>query len=163
MTANVPTWYVQQYNTNLQMLVQQKQTRLRSAVRSGTHVGQSASPVDQIGVIDEPQDGLVELPRHMLGVSDIADALASEFHAITDRTIGVVEAAGVDDDAIMGSQHVAGLEVLVFNVGDEDFRRDRKTDHSNDCARRRPGRRQREKPAQHLRPAKVFSLPLGLL
>lgn len=52
MTANVPTWYVQQYNTNIQMLVQQKVSRLRAAVKSGSHVGQSASPVDQIGVIE---------------------------------------------------------------------------------------------------------------
>lgn len=52
MTANVPTWYVQQYNTNIQMLVQQKVSRMRGAVRTGTHVGQSASPVDQIGIIE---------------------------------------------------------------------------------------------------------------
>lgn len=52
MTANVPTWYVQQYNTNIQMLVQQKVSRLRAAVRTGSHIGQSASPVDQIGVIE---------------------------------------------------------------------------------------------------------------
>src|SRR5262245_44882658 len=73
---------------------------------------------DQIGMIDEPQDVLVELSRHMLGVGDIAGALASEFYAIAHRTIGMVETAGVDDNAVMGSQHVAGLEVLVFDVGD---------------------------------------------
>lgn len=52
MSVNIPTWYVQQYNQNIQMLVQQKVSRLRSAVRTGTHQGQSASPVDQIGVIE---------------------------------------------------------------------------------------------------------------
>ena len=49
MSANIPTWYYQQYNQNIQMLVQQKATRLRSAVATGTHVGNQASPVDQIG------------------------------------------------------------------------------------------------------------------
>jgi hypothetical protein len=52
MSVNIPTWYVQQYNQNIQMLVQQKVSRLRSAVRTGTHQGQSASPVDQIGTIE---------------------------------------------------------------------------------------------------------------
>jgi hypothetical protein len=52
MSVNIPTWYVQQYNQNIQMLVQQKVSRLRGAVRTGSHQGQSASPVDQIGTIE---------------------------------------------------------------------------------------------------------------
>jgi hypothetical protein len=52
MSVNIPTWYVQQYNTNIQQLVQQKVSRLRGAVMTGTHQGTSASPVDQIGVIE---------------------------------------------------------------------------------------------------------------
>jgi hypothetical protein len=52
MSVNIPTWYVQQYNQNIQMLVQQKVSRLRTAVRTGTHQGQSASPVDQIGTVE---------------------------------------------------------------------------------------------------------------
>jgi len=52
MSVNIPTWYVQQYNQNIQQLVQQKVSRLRAAVMTGTHVGQSASPVDQVGVIE---------------------------------------------------------------------------------------------------------------
>lgn len=51
MSANLPTFYVQQYSTNIQMLVQQKMSRLRQAVTSGSHVGKQASPVDQIGAI----------------------------------------------------------------------------------------------------------------
>ena len=50
--ANIPTWYVQEYNTNLQMLVQQKVSRFRGAVTTGTHVGASASPVDQVGIVE---------------------------------------------------------------------------------------------------------------
>lgn len=52
MSVNIPTWYVQQYNQNLQQLVQQKVSRLRAAVKTGSHVGTSASPVDQVGVIE---------------------------------------------------------------------------------------------------------------
>jgi hypothetical protein len=52
MSVNIPTWYVQQYNTNIQQLVQQKVSRLRAAVMTGSHQGTSASPVDQIGVIE---------------------------------------------------------------------------------------------------------------
>ncbi|MES1993146.1 MAG: phage capsid protein [Pseudomonadota bacterium] len=52
MSVNIPTWYVNQYNQNIQMLVQQKVSRLRSAVTTGSHVGQQASPVDQIGTVE---------------------------------------------------------------------------------------------------------------
>lgn len=52
MSANLPNWYVQQYNQNIAMLAQQKATRLRKAVSQGTYVGQSASPVDQLGPVE---------------------------------------------------------------------------------------------------------------
>jgi len=52
MSVNIPTWYVQQYNQNIQQLVQQKTSRLRQAVLSGPHTGKQASPVDQIGVVE---------------------------------------------------------------------------------------------------------------
>jgi hypothetical protein len=52
MSVNIPTWYVQQYNQNIQQLVQQKVSRLRATCLTGTHVGTSASPVDQVGVIE---------------------------------------------------------------------------------------------------------------
>lgn len=48
MADNIPAFYVQQFSTNVQLLLQQKGSRLRSAVMSGTHVGSQASPVDQI-------------------------------------------------------------------------------------------------------------------
>lgn len=51
MADNIPTWYVQQYSTNVQLLLQQRGSRLRSAVMSGTHVGSQASPVDQISAV----------------------------------------------------------------------------------------------------------------
>lgn len=52
MSVNIPNWYVNQYNQNIMQLVQQKQSRLRSACLSATGVGQQASPVDQIGTIE---------------------------------------------------------------------------------------------------------------
>lgn len=51
MSINIPTYYVQQYSTNLEMLLQQKDLRLASTVRRGDHVGKQASPVDQVGAI----------------------------------------------------------------------------------------------------------------
>jgi hypothetical protein len=52
MSVNIPTWYVQQYNTNIVQLVQQKVSRLRSACMTGNHTGTGASPVDQVGIIE---------------------------------------------------------------------------------------------------------------
>lgn len=52
MSANLPSLYVQQFATNVQLLVQQKETRLRGRVTVGAYVGKQASPVDQIGAIE---------------------------------------------------------------------------------------------------------------
>ena len=51
MADNAPSLYVQQFSTNLQLLLQQRGSRLREAVMGGTHVGAQASPVDQIAPI----------------------------------------------------------------------------------------------------------------
>lgn len=51
MSINLPSFYVQQYATNIQLLLQQKGSRFRPFVMSGSHVGKQASPVDQIGAI----------------------------------------------------------------------------------------------------------------
>lgn len=51
MSINLPTHYVQQFSTNLQLLLQQKGSKLRDLVMTGSHVGKQASPVDQIGAI----------------------------------------------------------------------------------------------------------------
>ena len=45
------SWIVQQFSTNIQLLLQQKGSRLREKCMTGTHVGQQASPVDQIAPI----------------------------------------------------------------------------------------------------------------
>jgi hypothetical protein len=52
MSANLPTWFIEQYNNNVQLLVQQRVSRLRNAVTIGTYKGTQASPVDQVGVLE---------------------------------------------------------------------------------------------------------------
>ena len=52
MSANLPTHFVQQYSTNIALLLQQKGSKLRNAVMTGNHVGKQASPVDQFGSIE---------------------------------------------------------------------------------------------------------------
>lgn len=52
MSLNLPSHYVAQYATNIQLLLQQKGSKLRGAVMTGSHVGKQASPVDQIGAVE---------------------------------------------------------------------------------------------------------------
>lgn len=51
MSINLPTHYVQQYASYIDLLLQQKGSRLNDAVMTGSHVGKQASPVDQIGKV----------------------------------------------------------------------------------------------------------------
>lgn len=51
MASAVPTHYVQQFSSNIKLLLQQEGSRLRGAVTTGSHVGEQASPVDQYGAI----------------------------------------------------------------------------------------------------------------
>lgn len=55
MADNIPTWYVQQFSTNIQLLLQQEGSRLQMGCMTGTHVGSQASPVDQINPIAATQ------------------------------------------------------------------------------------------------------------
>jgi hypothetical protein len=52
MSANIPSLYAQQYATNIQLLLQQKDSRLKNFSNQGSHVGEQASPVDQIEKIE---------------------------------------------------------------------------------------------------------------
>lgn len=51
MSINLPTHYVQQFSTNVQLLLQQRGSVLRDTVTVGSYVGKQASPVDQIGKV----------------------------------------------------------------------------------------------------------------
>jgi hypothetical protein len=55
MSVNLPTFYVEQFSTNVDLLLQQKGSRLRDCVMSGTYVGSQASPVDQIAPVAAKQ------------------------------------------------------------------------------------------------------------
>lgn len=52
MSVNLTTHFVQQYSTNIQLLLQQKGSKLRNAVTLGSYTGKAASPVDQIGAVE---------------------------------------------------------------------------------------------------------------
>ena len=52
MSANLINLAVQQFSTNIQMLLQVRGGKFRSAVTVGTYVGKQASPVDQLGAIE---------------------------------------------------------------------------------------------------------------
>lgn len=52
MSVNLTTHFVQQYSTNIALLLQQRGSKLRNAVTVGSYTGKAASPVDQIGKIE---------------------------------------------------------------------------------------------------------------
>lgn len=52
MSVNIPTHYVQQYSSNIQLLLQQRGSKLRNAVSVGSYTGKQASPVDQFGKVE---------------------------------------------------------------------------------------------------------------
>lgn len=52
MSVNLPTHFVQQYSTNIALLLQTRGGKFRSAVTTGNYVGKQASPVDQIGAVE---------------------------------------------------------------------------------------------------------------
>lgn len=52
MSINLPTHFVQQYSTNVNLLLQQQGSKLAGAVTTGNHEGKQASPVDQIGAVE---------------------------------------------------------------------------------------------------------------
>lgn len=51
MSAEVTYAHVLQYTTNVRHLLQQRGSRLRAAVMEGTHTGNGAVPVEQIGAV----------------------------------------------------------------------------------------------------------------
>jgi hypothetical protein len=55
VSVNIPTHYVQQYSANIALLLQQRGSKLRNAVMTGSHTGKQASPVDQVGKVEMQQ------------------------------------------------------------------------------------------------------------
>lgn len=52
MSTEIPNWYYTEYSRNIDLLLQQKDSRLSGAVMTGTHTGEKASPVDQLGAVE---------------------------------------------------------------------------------------------------------------
>lgn len=52
MSFNVTTHFVQQYTTNVQLLLQQKGSKLRDAVSVGSYTGKAAKAIEQVGSVD---------------------------------------------------------------------------------------------------------------
>jgi hypothetical protein len=51
MSDLVTRAFVEQYSTNVQLLLQQEGSRLRPYVQTGSHTGKTASPVEQVGAV----------------------------------------------------------------------------------------------------------------
>lgn len=51
MSVNIPTHFVSEFSTNVELLLQERGSKLRGYVMTGTHEGKQASPVNQIGAI----------------------------------------------------------------------------------------------------------------
>lgn len=52
MSVNLTTLFVQQFTSNVQLLLQQRGSKLRNAVTVGSHTGKQAAPVDQVGKVE---------------------------------------------------------------------------------------------------------------
>lgn len=65
MSVNLPNHFVQQYGTNIQLLLQQMGSKLAQAVTTGSHKGKQASPVDQIGAVEASKvtSRFADMPR----------------------------------------------------------------------------------------------------
>lgn len=51
MSFNITTHFVQQYTTNVQLLLQQKGSKLRNAVSVGSYTGKAAKAIEQVGPV----------------------------------------------------------------------------------------------------------------
>lgn len=49
VNSGIPTFYVEQFSSIIQLKLQQKGSRLRGSCMEGKHIGSQASPVDQFG------------------------------------------------------------------------------------------------------------------
>lgn len=52
MSVNIPTHFFTEFARNIDLLLQQKNSRLSDKVATGNHSGDKASPVDQIGKVE---------------------------------------------------------------------------------------------------------------
>ena len=80
MSVNIPTHFVQQYSTNIKLLLQQMDSRIRSFVTTGSHVGKQASPVDQVGKVEmQPVTGRFQAMNRIDAPTDRRWVFPSDF------------------------------------------------------------------------------------
>jgi hypothetical protein len=65
MSVNLPSHFVSEFSTRVELLLQEKGSKLRQFVSTGTHTGKQASPVNQFGAISSstPQGRFAPLVR----------------------------------------------------------------------------------------------------
>lgn len=120
--------YTTQFSTNVELLLQQKGSKLRGRVREGAHVGKMASPINQIGTLalKAPAGRYAPLPRQDAGYSrrwvfpqegelpQLVDSF-DELQTIVDPKSGLVETAANavgrawDDNLILNATGVSNL------------------------------------------------------
>jgi len=122
MSINIPAHFVQQFSTNIQLLLQQKGSVLRSSVMTGSHFGKEASPVDQIGAVvankvtqrfapigrtDAPMDRRWVLPTDY-DLNQLIDSF-DKLRLITDPSSSYVQNAMYAMGRAMDDELIAGI------------------------------------------------------
>lgn len=80
MSVNLPNHYVVQYGSTIQLLLQQKMSKLRGLVMTGSHVGKQASLVDQFGAVEmQPVTGRFEPMGRVDAATDRRWVFPSDF------------------------------------------------------------------------------------
>jgi hypothetical protein len=80
MSVNIPTHFVQQYSTNINLLLQTMGGKFRRTVMTDTHVGKQASPVDQIGSVEmQPVTGRFAAMGRVDAATDRRWVMPSDF------------------------------------------------------------------------------------
>ena len=78
---------------------------------------------DDIRPFDQPEDGFVGIPHHMLGVGDVADRFAEIVDPVAGRTAWMIERRRADLDALLGRQGLAAAEIVERDRGMHDVER----------------------------------------
>jgi len=79
-------------------------------------LGVGAVVNDGVGTLDQSENVLVRLARHMFGVGDVADRLATVLDPVAGRVVRVVQRGRADVDVGVERKGIAGDEVLEVHV-----------------------------------------------
>ena len=132
--------YTTQFSTNLELLLQQKGSKLRGRVREGMHVGKMASPINQVGALSmkAPAGRFAPLPNQEAGyvrrwvfpkegeLPQLVDTF-DELQTVVDPKSGLVETAAAatgrawDDELINQATSTAVLGQDAASLTNEAF------------------------------------------